>query len=149
MQEEIKSGIKAAMIAKDTVRLGVLRGLSSAFTNELIAQGKMPSETLPDQEVLNVIKREVKRRKDAINQYTEGGRADLAEEEQAELLVLETFLPEMMSEESIREVVKTKIADSGEIDKAKLGQFTGSIIKELSGKADGAMVKKIVDELLA
>jgi uncharacterized protein len=147
MQEEIKSGIKAAMIAKDSVRLGVLRGLSAAFTNELVAKGKLPSDSLTDEEVLAVIKRESKRRKDSIDQFTSGGRADLAEDEQAELAILEEFLPTMMSREQIREVVQAKMAEMGEVDKSKLGQFTGMIIKELAGKADGADVKVVVDEL--
>ncbi len=148
MQEEIKSGIKAAMIAKDSVRLGVLRGLSSAFTNELVAKGKLPSDILPDEEVMAVIRREVKRRKDSIDQFTAGGRPDLAEDEQAELVILETFLPVQMTADEITEYAKVKIAEAGEIDPTKHGQFVGGIIKELVGKADGASVKTIVDGLL-
>jgi uncharacterized protein YqeY len=149
MQEEIKKGIKEAMIAKDSVRLGVLRGLSAAFTNELITKGKMPSDVLSDEDVLAVIRRETKRRKDSIEQFTNGGREDLAEDEKAELAVLETFLPQMMSQEEIELVVKQKVEEAGEIDRTKIGQFTGSIIKELAGRADGALVKSIVDKLVS
>jgi uncharacterized protein len=148
MQEEIKSGIKAAMIAKDSVRLGVLRGLSSAFTNELISKGKLPADILPDEDVMAVIRREVKRRKDSIAQFTDGGRPDLAEDEQAELLILETFLPVQMSREEIADFAKGKITETGDIDPTKRAQFVGGIIKELVGKADGATVKSVVDELL-
>ena len=148
MQEEIKSGIKAAMMAKDSVRLGVLRGLSSAFTNELISKGKMPSDTLPDDEVLAVIKREAKRRKDSIEQFEGGGRTDLADDEKLELAVLETFLPEMMTPSEIEIVVRTKMDEMGEIDRTKKGQFVGGIIKDLAGRADGADVKAVVDRLL-
>ena len=148
MQEEIKSGIKAAMIAKDSVRLGVLRGLSTAFTNELISKGKLPADTLADEDVMAVIRREVKRRKDSIDQFTAGGRADLAEDEQAELSILETFLPVQMTPEEIADFAKAKISEAGEIEASKKAQFVGGIIKELVGKADGATVKSIVDELL-
>ncbi|MEN9852562.1 MAG: hypothetical protein RI996_505 [Candidatus Parcubacteria bacterium] len=148
MQEQIKAGIKAAMIAKDSVRLGVLRGLSAAFTNELVTKGKMPSDMLTDDEVMAVIKRESKRRKDSIDQFTAGGRADLADDEKLELAILEEFLPTMMSREEIEIIVKAKLADAGEIDKTKLGQWTGMIIKELAGKADGADVKAVVDTLV-
>jgi uncharacterized protein YqeY len=149
MQDQIKSGIKAAMIAKDTVRLSVLRGLSAAFTNELISIGKMPSDALDDAGVMTVIKREAKRRKDAIEQYTTGGRADLAEDEQKELLILEEFLPAKMEESVLRAFLKEKVTAAGEIGKTKLGQFTGMLIKELGDQADGQTVKKIVDELVA
>jgi uncharacterized protein len=148
MQEEIKSGIKAAMIAKDSVRLGVLRGLSTAFTNELISKGKLPADTLADEDVMAVIRREVKRRKDSIDQFTTGGRPDLAEDEQAELAILETFLPAQMSRDEIADFAKTKIAEAGDIEPTKQAQFVGGIIKELVGKADGATVKSVVDELL-
>jgi uncharacterized protein len=148
MQEEIKSGIKAAMIAKDSVRLSVLRGLSTAFTNELVATSRTPSETLSDQEVMTVIKREAKRRKDAIVQYTAGGRTDLAEDEQKELIVLEEFLPAKLTDEEVTTFIQEKIASVGEIDKTKLGQFTGMLIKELGDQADGATVKSIVDRLI-
>ena len=149
MQDEIKNGIKPAMIAKDAVRLGVLRGLSSAFTNELITKGKMPSDTLSDEDVLMVIKREAKRRKDSIEQFEVGGRSDLADAEKLELAVLETFLPEMMAQSEIEVIVRTKLAEVGEVDKTKIGQFVGSIIKELAGKADGADVKAVVDRILS
>jgi uncharacterized protein YqeY len=149
MQENIKSGIKDAMIAKDTVRLGVLRGLSSAFTNELISKGKMPSDTLTDDEVMAVIKREAKRRKDSIEQFEAGGRSDLADDEKLELAVLETFLPEMMSQSEIEIVVRTKMSEQGDIDKTKIGQFVGGIIKDLAGRADGADVKAVVDRIIS
>jgi uncharacterized protein len=147
MQEEIKSGIKAAMMAKDSVRLGVLRMLSAAFTNELVATNRTPSDMLSDEEVMAVIRREAKRRKDAMAQYTAGGREDLAEDEQKELVILEEFLPAKLTEEEITIFIQGKIDAAGEIDTTKLGQFTGMLIKELGDRADGAMVKNIVEKL--
>jgi len=136
------------MLAKDEVRLGVIRGLLAGFTNELVAKKRPPQEMLNDEEALAVIMRQVKQRKDSIEQFTAGGRPDLADSEKAELAILATFLPEMMSEEEIRKVVSEKKAAMGAVDPKQAGQFTGMIMKELKGKADGALVKKVVDEVL-
>ncbi len=146
IQQNIKDGIKAAMIAKDTVRLTVLRGLSSAFTNDLVARGKTPQEEIADADALNVIKRAVKQRKDSIEQFTAGGRADLADTEKAELAILETFLPKMMSKDEIRKVAEAKKAELN-IDKAGMGKFTGLLMKEFKGQADGADVKEVIESL--
>lgn len=148
LHEKIKEQVKEAMLSKDSVRLNTVRGLLAAFTNELVAQKRKPTELLSDEEVLKVIGRSVKQRKDSIEQFTAGGRADLVESEQAELKILETYLPEQMSEEEITAFVKSKIEENPNIDKTKLGMFTGGIMKELKGRADGALVKKIIDSLL-
>jgi len=149
LHQQIKDGIKEAMLAKDQVRLGVLRGLTSAFTNELVATKRTPQEMLTDEETLNVIRRAVKQRKDSIEQFEKGGRPELAEDEKKELAVLETFLPAMMSREEIRKVVDAKKAEMGVTDKSKAGVFMGAIMKDLKGKADGADVKAVIDESFA
>jgi len=146
MHQQIKDQIKAAMLAKDTVRLGVLRGLLAAFTNELVATKRMPQDMLTDEEVIAVIRRQAKQRKDSIEQFVNGGRPELAEDEKAELAVLETFLPQMMSKDEIRKVVEAKKAEMGEVDKSKMGIFMGSIMKDLKGKAEGADVKEVIEE---
>ena len=147
LQEQIKSQIKEAMIAKDAVRLTVLRGLSSAFTNELVATNRKPQDMLTDEEALAVIKRAVKQRKDSIEQFTAGGRPELAESEQAELVHLEGYLPQMMSREEIQKIAEAKKAEMGVTDKSKVGQFMSVLMKELKGKADGADVKAVVDAM--
>lgn len=148
IQSQIKEQIKEAMKAKDQVRLTTLRGLSSAFTNESVAKGNTPQDELPDDDALAVIKREAKRRKDSIQQYTEGGRPELAEDEQAELDVLDEFLPEMMSLDQIRPIVAAKKEELGVADKSGMGQLIGAVMKELQGKADGSDVKTAVEEVL-
>ena len=141
--------MKEAMKAKDTVKLGVVRGLSSAFTNELVKLGKMPQDELSDEDALNVIRRAVKQRKDSIEQFVAGGRPELAEDEKAELAVLETYLPAMMSKEDVTTIAKAKMAEMGAIDKSKAGMFMGTLMKDLKGKADGDVVKEVVDSLLS
>jgi uncharacterized protein len=149
LQQTIKEQIKEAMKAKDAVRLGVIKGLVAGFTNELVAMKKMPTDELSDEEVLNVIRRAVKQRKDSIDQFTKGGRADLAESEQAELAILETYLPAQMSKEEVLKIAEAKKAELGVTDKTKAGLLMSTLMKELKGKADGAVVKQVVDELLA
>lgn len=149
IQETVKAKTKEAMIAKDSVATMALRGISAAFTNELVNKGIPPQEPISDEDALVVLKREQKKRKDSIEQFIAGGREDLAENEKAELAIIEQFLPQRMSESEIEEIVKAKIAEAGTVDKTSLGKFTGMIIKELAGKADGADVKKVVDRLIA
>ncbi|MFO0743559.1 MAG: GatB/YqeY domain-containing protein [Candidatus Paceibacterota bacterium] len=147
MQETIKAEIKKAMMEKNMERLGVLRMLSAAFTNELVSMSKMPTETLTDEEALKVIKREVKKRKDSIDQFTNAGRPELAEDETAEMKILEEFLPAQMTREEVVAKVSAKLAESP-IDPTKKGQFMGMMMKELGTNVDGNLVKEVIDELV-
>lgn len=149
LHQKIKEQVKEAMLAKEVVRLTVVRGLLAAFTNELVAKKRKPTEELKDDEAMAVIKRSVKQHNDSIEQFKKGRRKDLVKEEEAELKILETYLPKMMDEKEIKkiaEAVKAKLKIS---DKAKVGVFVGAVIKECKGLADGAVVKKIAEELLA
>lgn len=148
LHTDIKGALVEAMKAKDAVKLSVIRGLMSAFTNEAVAKGKKPDEILTDEEVLTVVSRAVKQRKDSIEQFEKGGRPELAEDEKAELAVLMSYMPAQMSREEVEAHVKAKIAAENPT-KEKAGQFVGSVMKDLKGKADGMMVKEVVDALLA
>ena len=147
MQDKIKAQIVDAMKAKDTIRLETLRGMSAAFTNELVAKGRKPDEKLSDEEVQTVLMRLAKQRRDSITQFRAGGREDLVSKEEAEFAVIETFLPKMMSKEEIEPIVKAKIALLG-ADKSKMGQLVGALMKDLKGKADGQLVKEVVESIL-
>jgi uncharacterized protein YqeY len=147
IQQEMRNGIKGAMIAHDELKLLVLRGLVSAFTNELVAKGKKPQDELTDDEAIAVIKRAVKQRKDSIDQFTKGGRLDLVANEEAELKILETFLPQMMSKEEIKKIAVVKKAELNVTDKAGMGKFMGALMKEFKGMANGDDVKAVVEEL--
>ncbi len=147
MQETIKTKLKEAMIAKNEVAVLTLRNIMSSFTNELVSKGKKPTDVLTDEECLTVIARLAKQRRDSIEQFNAGGRADLAENEMAELSVINEFLPAQMSEEDIKAFLQNYIA-SNEIDPDKTGQALGGIMKELKGKADGSLVKQIFDQLV-
>ncbi len=147
LHQQIKDQIKEAMLAKDSVRLTVLRGLSSAMTNELVATKRKPDELLTDEEAISVIRRQVKQRKDSIEQFRKGGREDLAAAEEAELKILEVYLPQLMSPDEIRKIAEAKKAELGVTDKSKMGIFMGAVMKELKGRADGATVKEIIESM--
>src|SRR6185369_10262329 len=108
MHEKIKADIVAAMRAKDALRLETLRGLSAMFTNELLK--KAGATSLSDEDVIALIRRATKQRKDSIEQFEKGGRADLAGKEKSELAILESYLPQMMSKEDIKKYIQGKIA---------------------------------------
>ncbi|MBP6948578.1 MAG: GatB/YqeY domain-containing protein [Candidatus Pacebacteria bacterium] len=148
MQEQIKSALKPAMIAKDSVRVGTIRMIMAAFTNELVTQGHPPTDPLSDADCMKVIKRLSKQRKDSIEQYISGGRPELAEDEKAELAIIEEFLPAQMTEAEIESKVSAKLAESP-LDPTKKGQFVGLMMKELGDTADGAIVKAVIDRLTA
>lgn len=146
LHQDIREQMKEAMKARDTLRLNVLRGLLSSFTNEAVAKKRKPDEELSDEEALSVISRAVKQRKDSIKQFEKGGRTDLAEIEKTELAILETYLPTQMSREEVLAYVKEKfVVQSSALDKSKAGQLMGTIMKELKGKTDGTIVKEAVD----
>ncbi len=145
LHQDIRERVKDAMRARDVVRLNVLRGLLSSFTNEAVSKKRKPDEELSDEEVLTVITRAVKQRKDSIEQFEKGNRSDLAETEKQELAILESYLPAQMSRDEVFEYVQEKAASG--FDKEKAGQFMGMIMKELKGKVDGVIVKEAVDNL--
>lgn len=147
LHEQIKSNIKEAMMARDTVRLEVMRGLSSTFMNELVSKGKTPQDLLSDEEALAVIARIAKQRKDSITQFKAGGREDLVEEDSAQLAILETYLPKMMERSEVENIAKVKMTELGITDASKKGMLMSALMKELKGKADGMVVKEVVDSL--
>lgn len=147
LHEEIKNNIKEAMKAKDTVRLEVMRGLVTAFTNQLVATARTPQDMLTDEEAMAVITRLAKQRKDSIEQFTKGGRMDLVSEETAQLAVLEAYLPKLMDKSEVESIAKAKQSELGITDPTKKGMLMSLLMKDLKGKADGTIVKEVVDSL--
>ena len=135
------------MLAKDTMRRDALRSLLAAFTNELVAKGKPPQETISDADAFTVIKRQVKQRKDSIEQFRKGGREDLAQTEEVELHIIEIYLPKMMGRDEIRKIAEAKKSALGIMGASKKGILMGAVMKETAGKADGTDVKTVVDSL--
>ena len=148
LHDTIRDDLKAAMKAGDTLTRDVLRMLDGAIGNEAIEKQKK-DKGLSDDEVVAVVKRALKQRKDSIAQYRDGGRNDLAEKEEKEAAVLEKYMPAQMSEEDIEKIVQDVIAETGASSKADMGAVMGAAMQKCAGQADGAQVKEIVSKLLA
>lgn len=146
LHKQIINEATEAMRAKDNLRLGVLRGIKTAFTNEMITKNP-PIDELSDDEVIKIIKKLVKQRKESIESFKKGNRLDLAESEEKELEILKKYLPPEISEEEILKVAKNKKTELNITDKSKIGILIGAIIKEFKGQADGGVVKNVVEKL--
>ncbi|MEK9181847.1 MAG: GatB/YqeY domain-containing protein [Patescibacteria group bacterium] len=147
LHEEIKNKIKDAMMKRDTVLLQTLRGMVAAFTNELVSKSRKPNEMLKDEEVMVVITKLAKQRKDSIEQFQKGNREDLVKAETAELAILETYLPKLMDRNEVEKIARTKKEELGIVDATKKGMLMSALMKDLKGKADGLLVKEVVDSL--
>jgi uncharacterized protein YqeY len=149
LQETIRTDMVSAMKAREELKLSVLRGLLTLFMNELTATKRTPQDKLEDDEVLGLIRRSLKQRKDAADQFRAGGRPDLAEKEDAEGVILSAYLPQLMSQDEILPVAQAKITALGVTDKSGMGKLIGAVMSELKGRADGGDVKAVVEKLLS
>ena len=147
--ETVKEDMVKAMKARDALKRESLRSLMSAFTNELVAQKRKPTEELSDEDAIAVVKRAVKQREESAEQYENAGRTELAEKERAEKDVLVAYLPAELPREDIEKVARAKQAELGVTDKREMGRLMGAVMQELKGKADGSLVKEVVESLLA
>lgn len=141
LRQQITDDIKTAMKAHDSVRLGVLRYIFSEIKNREIDA----KHELADDEVIELLRREVKRRQEAIDQFKQGQRVDLADKEDQELTVITAFLPQLMSREELETVVERVIAPMTNRD---FGQVMRSVMQEVKGKADGKLVSEVVKSKL-
>jgi len=144
--KDISQNIIKAMKAKEAVKLSTLRMLLAALKNKKIELKQ--EDDLNDEQVLGVIKTEVKKRKDSIIAYKEGGRDDLAKKENSGLEILGKYMPEQVSEEAVKEVVKKIVANLGDVGPTDFGRVMGAAMKELKGQADGTIVSEAVKQVL-
>lgn len=147
LKQKILEDLKMAMKAGDVVKRDALRMLDSMIKNVEIEKQKR-EVGLSDEEVLEVIGKAVKQRKDASAQYLSGGRADLVEKENQEIEILSAYLPAQLDEADVRETVKAVIAQVGATSMADIGRVMGPAMGKLKGQADGNLVKKIAEEEL-
>lgn len=143
--ESLNQDMKLAMKNKDKLRLSVIRMVKSSLKNEEINQGSQLSE----EQVLAVLTRELKQRRDSLQEYLKYGREDLAAPTREEIEVLLAYMPEQMGEEEVRRLVSEIIQQVGAQSKKDLGKVMGALMPKVKGRADGALVNKIVQELLA
>ncbi len=146
LKEKVQQDLITAMKAKDEAQLSALRLLKTAIMKFETAGDK---KIAGDEEVLQLIGKEVKQRKDSIEQFEKGGRTELAEKEKLEMAFLLTYLPQQLTEDEIRSIVKEVIASTGAASKSDLGKVMGALMPRVKGRSDGAMVTRIVQESLS
>ena len=145
LQERVSQEIKAAMLAKAADRLSALRMLKSALG---YAQIERKTENLPDAEVVAIVQKEVKKRRDSVEQFEKGGRAELAAKEKEEIAVLEMFLPKALSAEELEKLVRAAIQELGATSKKDMGPVIKAVQAKAAGSADGKSISALVGKLL-
>lgn len=143
--ERLAQEIKAAMLAKATDRLGTLRLLKSAIG---YAQIERKTDQLSEAELITIVQKELKKRRDAIEQYEKGGRPELAAKEKAEAVVLESFLPQPLSATELEHLVREVIQELGAVDKKQMGPVIKAVQAKAAGRADGKTISTVVGRLL-
>ncbi|MEM7646912.1 MAG: GatB/YqeY domain-containing protein [Pseudomonadota bacterium] len=146
LKEQIESDVKTAMKARDSQTVSALRMVTSAIKNKMI---EVRPNDLTDDDVIGVLKKLSKQRKDSIEQFQKAGRDDLVEQEQKELVVLEKYLPEQMSEEKITEIVTATITEMGASSMKDMGKVMGAVTGKTQGTADNKLVSQIVKAQLS
>jgi uncharacterized protein YqeY len=143
IEEKINADVKASMLAKNAKRLEAVRAIKS-----VILLLKTSPEGLTEESATKAIQKEYKKRKETAVIYTQQNRPDLAEDEIAQALVMEEYLPKALSEDEIRMIVKNAIAETGASSAADMGKVMGAANKVVAGRADGKLVSQLVKELL-
>jgi len=145
LQEKLTQDLKESMKSGDSMKVAVLRMLSASLKNRQIEKGK--DAELSEDEVVQILMRESKKRKEAVEAFKKGGRPELAEKEQSELAIIEVYLPKQMSRDEVAAAVEKILA--GLPDKSNQGLVMKAVMGELKGKADGRMISEVVKEKLS
>lgn len=147
LKDKIQEDLKNAMLAKDEARLSTIRMLKSAIQYFEIQKGGAGYEAT-DEDVIDVIGKEIKKRRESIEMYEKGGRQELADKENLELEILQTYLPEQLSEDEVRKFVDETITKTGAKTMQDMGKVMGALMPKVKGKADAGMVSQIVKSKL-
>ena len=147
MLEQIQNDLRESLKNKDEIKVSTLRLLIGAIKNFAIE--KESTSYIPtDEEIVEVIRKEAKKRKESIEQFEAGGRNELVEKETKELQILESYLPAQMSEKEVEKIIEQKIQELGATSAAEIGKVMGTLSQELKGKADMGFVSSIVRKKL-
>lgn len=145
--QQMTDELKVAMKGGDVLRRDTIRFIQSAVKNEAIEK-RLPAAELSDEQVLAVVKKLSKQRKDSIAQYEAAHRSDLVEKEQAELDIIEAYLPAQLPLSEVERLVREAIAEIGATDKSALGKVMGVATKKAAGQADGNVIRTVAEKLL-
>ena len=144
LKEKLLSNMKEAMKSKDSVKLGTVRSVISAVKNQEIDLKKELSE----EEILTIVSREVKKRKEAAVLYEKGNRPELKDKEIQEMKILQTYLPEQVSEKDLRRRIQEVIDETGAEGMKDFGKIMKTLVPEFKGKADNGLIKELANEYL-
>lgn len=147
LQQLLNISITAAMKSKDELKLRVLRGLKNAITNNVLTKGNVKDE-LSDQDVLGLIRKEIAKRQDSIEQFTKGNRSDLVANETAEMELLKQFLPQELSSDELDALVQSAITELGATSKRDMGKVIKRVVELANGRADNKVISQKVGSLL-
>ncbi len=145
MEQKLKDDLKSAQINRDEVRVSTLRLLLSEINNSKISKGS----ELTDDEIIAVVQKEAKKRRESVESFKKGGREDLANKEQSELEILQTYMPEGLSNEELTKLVEGSINELGANSLASMGKVMSLVMSKVEGRADGSEVSKLVKEKLS
>lgn len=143
--ERLNNDMKQAMKNKEKDKLSVIRMLKASLQNEALKQ----RQDLTDDEELTVLSRELKQRKDSLQEFENAGRSDLVDKVRTELGYVEAYMPEQLSEEEVSEIVQSTIEEVNATSKADMGRVMGALMPKVKGKADGSLVNKLVQQHLS
>jgi uncharacterized protein len=146
-KQELKDELKKSMLARDTEKTGILRMVISALGYYEIEKGGAGYEAT-EEDVMEVLRKQVKQRRDSVEQFRAGGREELAAKEEKEIAMIAGYLPAQMGEEEISKLVDEAIASTGASSPQDMGKVMGALMPKTKGKADGGLVSKIVREKL-
>ena len=149
LKEQIGEDIKTAMKAKDKLRLQTVRGIKKAILEKEVELRPKGQDTLTPEQEIELLSQQAKQRRDSIEQFKNAGRDDLAEKESEELAIIETYLPEQLSEEEVESIIDELITSSGASTLKDLGRVMGPAMKQLKGKADGKKIQELVKSKLS
>ena len=144
VMEQLNHDMKQAMKDKSVLKLSVIRMVKATIKNEEIKLGR----DLSDDEVLTILTRELKQRRDSLHEFEKAGREDLATKTRDELDIILAYMPAQLSEDEIRQIVREAVAAFGATSKKEMGKVMGAIMPKVKGKADGNLVQQIVSEEL-
>jgi uncharacterized protein YqeY len=144
LRERIDAEIKTAMKSKDKVRLETVRGIKKFILEKEVSLRPSGQDTLTEAQELEILMQIAKQRRDSIEQYRKGGREDLVAQEEAELVIVEEYLPPQMSDEEVSKVVDEVIASVGATSAKEMGKVMGKAMQQLKGKADGNKIQDMV-----
>lgn len=144
--DKLNEHMKQAMKEKEKERLSVIRMVRAALQNEAINQGV---DTLSAEDELTILSREVKQRNESLQEFKSAGRDDLVEKIERELVILEQYMPEQLTDEELEKIVRQTIETTGATSKKDFGKVMGAVMPQVKGKADGSHVQKIVQQLLS